>query len=118
MPRASPVRQFFQGKKSHSARPKGLDNNTAYCTTYVFPYAFSRQAGRQTGRHAGKQSVFGRETERERRQKRAVRQDSGGLAGIPGLRCKALTCPEPWPEPSEHTNCTNSFSESWPWWWW
>lgn len=35
-----------------------------------------------------------------------------------GSRASGLTCPVAWPEPSEHTNCTNSFSESCPWWWW
>lgn len=35
-----------------------------------------------------------------------------------GSPASGLTCPVAWPEPSEHTNCTNSFSESCPWWWW
>lgn len=35
-----------------------------------------------------------------------------------GGACRCECCPVAWPEPSEHTNCTNSFSESCPWWWW
>lgn len=32
-----------------------------------------------------------------------------------GGACRCECCPVAWPEPSAHTNCTNSFRESWPW---
>lgn len=35
-----------------------------------------------------------------------------------GGACRCECWPAAWPEPSEHTNCTNSLSESCPWWWW